>query len=123
MKYMIALFAGNGYVAGEKVLFMGELENMEGHCCVLLSSGKIAHGMHTDNFYSFHDDHYYSEGSDTGFQLSDMLTYCKEHTNGFWYLKPELLKLLVEMDQKYPDSSMSERMFVLAAAQLEYETA
>ena len=122
MKYVIALDKGNGYIAGEKLLFMGEIENMEGHCCVLLSSGKMAHGIHTDNFYSFNDDHYYPEVNGSGYQLSDMLSLCKEHTNSFWHLKPELLKLLVEMDEKYPNSSMSERMFVLASAQLMYET-
>ena len=36
---------------GERLLFMGEVENMSGHCVIVNSSGKTFWGYHSDNFH------------------------------------------------------------------------
>lgn len=35
---------------GDRLLFMGEIENMRGHCIIVDQHGKTFWGYHTDNF-------------------------------------------------------------------------
>ena len=35
---------------GDPVLYLGEIRKMAGHCIVVLKSGKVIWGFHTDNF-------------------------------------------------------------------------
>lgn len=42
---------GYPFKLGEHLIFLGEIENMPGHCVVAkLKSGKIIVGFHTENF-------------------------------------------------------------------------
>lgn len=38
------------FADGERLLFLGEIENMPGHCVVVNRAGKVFWGYHTDNF-------------------------------------------------------------------------
>ena len=42
--------------AGEVVLFIGEIENMNGHSVVVNKAGKVIWGYHTDHFREAIDD-------------------------------------------------------------------
>ena len=35
---------------GEMLLYLGEIENMRGHCIVVNRKGKVFWGFHTENF-------------------------------------------------------------------------
>lgn len=38
------------FKGGEALLFLGEIQNMPGHCVVANKEGKVFWGYHTDNF-------------------------------------------------------------------------
>ena len=40
----------------ERMIFLGEIPNMMGHCAVARSDGIISSGWHTDNFVELTDD-------------------------------------------------------------------
>jgi hypothetical protein len=42
---------GYPFEEGELILFMGEIENMPGHCVVVKRNGKVIWGYHTDHFF------------------------------------------------------------------------
>lgn len=41
---------------GDRMLFMGEIEQMPGHCVVATSSGKVIWGYHSEHFRILTDD-------------------------------------------------------------------
>lgn len=48
--------SGYPFVHDEIVLFLGEVEQMPGHCVVVGSKGKVYWGYHTENFVKPDED-------------------------------------------------------------------
>lgn len=41
---------------GEKLLFLGEIVQMPGHCIVIMRNGKVSWGVHTSDFRHPNED-------------------------------------------------------------------
>ena len=44
------------FTLGERVLFLGEIAEMPGHCVVVKRDGRVMWGYHTDNFRELTED-------------------------------------------------------------------
>jgi hypothetical protein len=44
------------FLPNQRVLFLGEILQMPGHCIVVNQNGKVIYGFHTDNFRKLQED-------------------------------------------------------------------
>jgi hypothetical protein len=106
MKYVIALTAGPGcpWTIGDRLLKLGEIENMRGHGVYMLINGKICDGYHPNNFFEYKNFHY------NGYTISDFMVT----SGGNIFLPTKLVDLLTELNESHTPEA-AEKSFLMQA--------
>lgn len=94
---------GYPWLKGEHVLYLGEIENMQGHCAVVRNGGQIYYGYHSDDFLIYKNEELHSVYEEDGTQsyvgLEDYMIYKTDPLDGKKYICLSLENVLLILNK------------------------